>query len=110
VRELATAILADAGYHVLAAESGDQALAVANAEEQAIDLLLTDVIMPGTSGPELAERLAPLPTLFMSGYTGDAITRHGLVPAQRDLLDKPFTPNLLLSTIRQILDRGLLEA
>jgi two-component system, cell cycle sensor histidine kinase and response regulator CckA len=71
--------------------------------------LLTDVIMPGLSGRELAIRLAPLRpetrVIYMSGYTDDAITRHGVLEAGLVYIQKPFTPELLARKVREVLDR-----
>lgn len=108
VRRLATAALAKFGYVVLAASTGDEALKIADQQGDAIDLLLTDVIMPGISGPKLVttlrERSPQLKAVFMSGYTDDAVVRHGLLAADVAFLQKPFTPAGLAQKIRQVLD------
>ena len=110
VRRLATRVLTRSGYHVLAAAGGEQALEVAARFEGTIDLLMTDVVMPGMSGRELAEVLLPArPTmrlLYASGYTEDAIVRHGVSRLETAFLEKPFTPNALLQKVRQVLDAG----
>ena len=73
-----------------------------------IDALLTDVIMPNTSGPELASQLtsrfAHLKVLFMSGYTDDAVVRHGLLQADVAFIQKPYTPVALAQKLRAVLD------
>ena len=77
--------------------------------EQRIDLLLTDVVMPGGSGRELAEAMTRsqpgLPVVFMSGYTADVMLRQGIVHDEVMLLSKPFTADALADTIRKALDR-----
>jgi hypothetical protein len=106
VRSLARRVLARAGYRVLEAGGGRQALEVAAAHDGDIDLLLTDVVMPGGGGPRLAEAMARLRpstrVLFMSGYPGDSITHHGL-PLNVDLLAKPFAPATLLHRVADAL-------
>jgi signal transduction histidine kinase/ActR/RegA family two-component response regulator len=102
--------LEDKGYEVLAAAGGQEAIDLSRKHTGTIDLLLTDVIMPGMSGHELASRLVverpPLRTLYLSGYTPDFITRKGLPVDGMDLLPKPFTENALQDRIRQVLDQG----
>jgi two-component system cell cycle sensor histidine kinase/response regulator CckA len=111
VRTLAERILTGTcGYRVIEARSGDEALALAGHGPGAIDLLLTDVVMPGMSGFELAERLRArrpgLPVVYMSGYTGEAIAPGGVLPADVDLIEKPFTPETLARRVRAAIDRG----
>jgi two-component system cell cycle sensor histidine kinase/response regulator CckA len=109
VREVAGAVLRRRGYEVLPAEDGEQALAVAEQHAEAIDLLITDVVMPRMSGRQLVERLAErrpgLRVLFMSGYTDDAIVHHGVLEQGVEFLQKPLTPNALLKRVREVLDR-----
>jgi CheY-like chemotaxis protein len=97
-----------AGYVVLEAADAVEALAVASAHPGHIDLLVTDVIMPGPSGVELAARLKSTRTdvnvLFMSGYTDNAIVRNGLLADEAAFLQKPFTPHDLLRKVRQVLE------
>jgi CheY-like chemotaxis protein len=101
-------ILETAGYEVLAAPLPDQALALADSHEGRIDLLVTDVVMPGLSGPAVAERLAQkrpdLRILFISGYPKDVLERQTVLPQGTRLLGKPFSPRDLLATIQQVLD------
>ena len=108
VRELAARILRQRGYMVLEAEGGRRALEVAGAHDGTIHLLLTDVVMPDLSGPEVAQRLkAARPRtriLYMSGYTDDAILKHGAMDASTPFLQKPFTPWGLAARVRDALD------
>jgi CheY-like chemotaxis protein len=110
VRRLAAVVLQECGYHVLEAESGEQALAVSKTYPGPIDLVLTDVVMPGMSGAELATRLKVsrprLLTLYMSGYAGSAIGEHGVLGEGVGFLPKPFTPESLAGKVQQLLARG----
>ncbi len=109
LRELGQELLEDLGYAVLAAASGPEALALAAGTGRPIDLLLTDVVMPGMNGHELAERLREarpgLPVLYASGYTADAIAQHGVLAPGLDLIEKPFTAAALAARVRAALDR-----
>jgi PAS domain S-box-containing protein len=97
------------GYTVLEASGGAQALRVAQAHSGPIHLLVTDVVMPELGGRELAERLSALrpglKILYLSGYTDDAVVRHGVREAQTAFLQKPFTPGKLAAKIREVLDQ-----
>jgi len=108
VRRLAAASLRRFGYEVLAASSGDEALRLAAVHPETIRVMLTDVVMPGMSGPNLVlamrERFPHIRVVFMSGYTDDAVVRHGLLAAEVLFLQKPFTPAGLALKIRQVLD------
>jgi PAS domain S-box-containing protein len=105
LRQLLCLSLRQLGYMVLEAASGAAALAVV--EERPVDLLLTDVVMPGISGRELAahvvQRRPGTPVLFMSGYTSDVISRHGMLTPKVQLIEKPFTAQELAQRVRQLL-------
>jgi two-component system, cell cycle sensor histidine kinase and response regulator CckA len=112
VRAVTRQLLERNGYTVLEAADGPSALALVDSKDgQApIQLLLTDVIMPGMSGRELASqlkaRLPNLRVLYMSGYTDDAVVRHGMLEPGLAYLEKPFRPQTLLRKIRQTLREG----
>ena len=107
VRELARQYLETSGYKVIEASNGNEALELAANYKDPIHLLLTDVVMPGISGRELADRLSAIRPdvriLFMSGYTEQAVVHHGIVAADAILLQKPFTLGTLASKLREIL-------
>jgi len=107
VRAVACTILRRHGYHVLEASNGGEALRLSNDFSGDIDLLLTDVVMPHLSGRRLAEQLVPqrphLKVIFTSGYTDDAIIRHGVLDAGVAFVQKPFTPQALLRKVREVL-------
>jgi len=108
VRKLAREVLQSQGYTVLESSTGSEALRICQEHPGPIHLLLTDVVMPGLSGRETAERLIPLrpamKALYMSGYTDDAIVRHGVLEADTAFLHKPFTPEVLACKVREVLD------
>ncbi|MCC6751132.1 MAG: PAS domain S-box protein [Deltaproteobacteria bacterium] len=103
IRRLAERILGGAGYAVLSAASGTEALARLTEHARPVELLLCDVVMPGLSGPEVAEqvlaRYPEVPVLFMSGYADDVLHRHGVALENAPLLNKPFTPAELLEAV-----------
>lgn len=108
VRALARHVLQLHGYTVLEASQGDKALEIAEEYRGTIHLLVTDVVMPVMSGRQVAERLADIrpgtKILFLSGYTDDAVVRHGVLEAQVAFLQKPFTPGALAQKVREVLD------
>jgi len=110
VRSLTRRILERHGYTVLEAANGDEALAIFEREGGRIELVLTDVVMPGLRGPELVAELEGrrpgLPVLFMSGYADDDLVRRGVFPEHVAFLKKPFTHRDLLEIVRQHLERG----
>jgi two-component system, cell cycle sensor histidine kinase and response regulator CckA len=93
---------------VIPAEHGRAAMEIAAKEDGHIDLVLTDVVMPGMNGRGLVERLSGIrPTiksLYMSGYTDDDIIRRGFIEPSKSFLQKPFTSEALLQTVRKVLD------
>jgi two-component system cell cycle sensor histidine kinase/response regulator CckA len=97
------------GYKVLDAGSGAESIRIVEAYTGPIDLLVTDVVMPGMSGREVAEALRKrhpeLKVLYASGYTDDAVVRHGIVEATDAFLQKPFTPLSLARKVRSVLDK-----
>jgi PAS domain S-box-containing protein len=107
VRTLATAILESNGYTVLAAATGEQALQTAGNNDAPIDLLLTDVVMPGINGRQLYEQLlATMPSLrviYMSGYTDNVIAHKGIITPGLAFIQKPFSVKTLTGKIRQVL-------
>jgi PAS domain S-box-containing protein len=108
VRELAREYLEASGYTVLVAEDGEAALRIAKTHGAKIHLLLTDVVMPGMSGRELAQQIQILlpgtPIIYMSGYTDQAIVHHGILESDAVLLQKPFTLNILTRKLRQAIE------
>ena len=110
VRSIVLNVLLRQGYHVIPAQNGGEALLLAERHSGTIDLLLTDVVMPTMSGPELAKRLAAtrpdMKVLCMSGYTDDSIVRHGVLESGVAFIQKPITPTLLMTKVREVLDAG----
>ncbi len=108
VRAVTRESLRRRGYAVLVAPNAEAALEVSGGFDGRIALLLTDVVMPGMSGRALADRLASrrpeTKVLYMSGYTGDAIVQHGVLEPGLHYLQKPFTPDILATRVRQVLD------
>jgi DNA-binding NtrC family response regulator len=105
---LSRRILEQFGYRVLTASTPEDAFRLAEEQEGDIHLLLTDVILPEMNGKELKERIEAvrpgIKTLFMSGYTADAIARRGILEKGVDFLQKPFTLMSLARKVRQVLD------
>jgi CheY-like chemotaxis protein len=110
VRELAHRVLETHGYTVIEAQDGPEALQVAASYSGPIHLLLTDVVMPGLSGKQLASQLTltrtGLSVVFMSGYTEEAIAHNGVLVPGTELLEKPFRPSALVRKVREVLDMG----
>jgi CheY-like chemotaxis protein len=108
LRELAKRLLERRGYRVLLAANAEEALRLFE-RNASIDLVLTDVVMPGASGPELIRRLVEerpaLKVIYMSGYTDEAIAHHGVLDPGIAFLQKPFTSEALGRKIREVLDR-----
>ena len=110
VRGLTVDILKSKGYTVLDAEAGWEALGVCEKEKNPIDLILTDVVMPHMSGPELIEWLrkvrADFKVLYMTGYTDETIVQHGILEKGVNLIHKPFTIEKLERKVREVLDKN----
>jgi two-component system, cell cycle sensor histidine kinase and response regulator CckA len=110
VREVTTLVLRAAGYRVHVASSGEEAMAWLLAGGGPVDLVVTDVVMPGMGGSELASQVEVLRpgtrVLYVSGFTQDATLRHGVTGDGLEFLAKPFTPEKLRARVRAVLDRG----
>ncbi len=110
LRKLAQTFLEAGGFRVLSAESGERALEVMASFGETFDLLLTDVVMPGINGRVLAEQMLPrqpgMKVLYMSGYTDSFIAGHGVLDPGTHLLHKPFTEEILIRKVREVLDGG----
>jgi len=108
VRSFARELLESRGYEVLEAKGGHEALEVGGRYKKRIHLLLTDVVMPQMSGPELVKHLAPLhpetKVLYISGYADHAVVQHGLLDPSKVFLPKPFTADVLARKLREVLD------
>src|SRR3989442_838270 len=108
VRRLVSQILINAGYRVIEASQGNEAIRVCTESQSRIDLLLTDVVMPETSGKEVSDRVTEmrpgLKVLFMSGYTDEAIVHHGVLDSGVEFIQKPFTPASLARKVREVLE------
>jgi CheY-like chemotaxis protein len=111
VRALAREVLQRSGYTILEARHGLEALVVAEQFKGKIDLLVTDVVMPQMGGPELAKLLRDArpgtKVLYLSGYTDDAVFRHGLLEGETAFVQKPFAMAVLARKVREVLDREL---
>ena len=108
VRRFGERALTISGYTVLTAADGSEALQALERHGQPVDLLLTDVVMPGMSGRDLAQEVARRKmarrTLFISGYTDEAVGRHGILQPGLAFLNKPFSHETLARKIREVLD------
>jgi two-component system, cell cycle sensor histidine kinase and response regulator CckA len=115
IRSAVSRMLARQGYTVLTAANAEDALTVLDQRDGELDLVLTDVVMPGISGPALVERLAAhageqgqqVRALFMSGYPRSHITRENILEPGTELLEKPFSLEQLAARVRAVLDRGV---
>jgi CheY-like chemotaxis protein len=110
VRTLAQTILKRNGYNVLEAENGEEALRVVEEQKgKPINLMLTDLIMPRMNGRELSEHLKPMlpaiKVIYMSGYTDEAVSEHGMLAPGIEYIQKPFPPDALVKKVRSVLDR-----
>jgi PAS domain S-box-containing protein len=109
LREMIVEILTASGYRVLEAGTAEHALQVAQGHQGPIQLLLTDMVMPGMSGADLANAVRRVRrearVLFMSGYTDDVMIQRGILPEEASLLQKPFASDALLRKVRETLDR-----
>jgi PAS domain S-box-containing protein len=109
VRVMTRVILERSGYHVIEAATPDEARRLFREHAETIDLLITDVVMPGSHGPalykQLVEHHGPLKVLYMSGYTDDEIIHAGRLERGVNFIEKPFTAQKLTEKIREILDR-----
>ncbi|MBW2738864.1 MAG: response regulator [Deltaproteobacteria bacterium] len=107
LRKLAQKALLQHGYKLLVAEDGEDALKVCKEYDGQIDLMITDVVMPKMGGREAADRLQPLypqmKVIYMSGYTNNAIVRHGVLSPELNFLEKPFTPEGMARKVREVL-------
>jgi CheY-like chemotaxis protein len=110
LRKLVKTYLDSAGFRVFSAESGEAALELSTRIGVTLDLLLTDVVMPGMNGRALAEHLLSrqpgMKVLYMSGYTDTFIAGHGVLDPGMHLLHKPFTEEVFLRKVREVLDVG----
>ena len=110
LRELACEFLQSSGYTVLEAANGPEAIEISNRHAGPIHLLMTDAVMPGMSGRELAQRLQghrpEMKVLYVSGYTDDVVLRNGLLEPDRAFLQKPFTRDALMHKVRAVLEGG----
>ncbi|HEX2709898.1 MAG TPA: response regulator, partial [Candidatus Deferrimicrobium sp.] len=110
LRNLCVQILEQLGYRVLQGSNGTEAIAKAQAYGDRIDLLLTDVVMPGMNGSELATQLVlhnpEMKVLFTSGYTEDVISHHGVLAEGVSFIGKPYTPSALARKVREELDKA----
>jgi two-component system cell cycle sensor histidine kinase/response regulator CckA len=108
LRQVTRRMLESAGYTVLVAASGEEAMLALDRHTEPVHLVITDVVMPGMSGRTLAERLSqtrqPMKVLYMSGYTDDVVVRHGVLDEGVPFVSKPFTGGELIRKVREVLD------
>jgi DNA-binding response OmpR family regulator len=107
LRQLARRVLTSSGFTVLEAACGEHAEQLSRIHAGAIDLLLTDVVMPGGSGHEVASRICSergeTRVLYMSGYPDDTVAHHGVINAGMSFLQKPFSPDRLVEKVKEVL-------
>jgi CheY-like chemotaxis protein len=112
VRTLITVALESYGYRVMGASGAEEATALAAQAGGSIDLLMTELVMPGTTGAELAETLAAadpaLKVLFTSAYPADTVVRHGVTGGRAGFIEKPYSPDDLARKVREVLDQDTL--
>jgi two-component system, cell cycle sensor histidine kinase and response regulator CckA len=108
VRSMARSVLASQGYQVLEAPNGTEALLQASLYQAPLHLLVTDVVMPGMNGPQLAQAVKEshpeIKVLFLSGFTDEALAAHGLLDIGPPFLKKPYAPDELTQKVREVLD------
>lgn len=109
VRQLICRILESSGYKIIEAADGQEALSICRAQNLKVDLLITDVVMPEMSGHELAKKLIEdypeMKIVYMSGYTNDIVTRHGITKDRANFIQKPFSPEELTRKVHQLLNK-----
>jgi CheY-like chemotaxis protein len=110
IRRFAVRALSRRGYQILQAGDGEEALALLKDYSGPLHMLLTDVVMPKMDGRQLAQallqRFPAMRVLYTSGYTDDAIVRHGILQAEVSFMSKPYVPLTLLRRVREVLDRA----
>ena len=110
VRRLAVDILGNQGYTILEAIDGEEALLIWEEHKKPVHLILTDIVMPNMSGPQLIERLKQIrndfKVLYMTGYTDEVIVHHGILDKGVNLINKPFTIEKLARKVREVLDKN----
>jgi len=110
VRGVTIRALEGSGYQVIPAASGEEALAIARQPGRRLDMVVTDVVMPGMTGREVVDMLRRslpnIPALFVSGYPQDVIAQRGVLDSGVEFLPKPFTPSTLVARVRAMLDTG----
>jgi PAS domain S-box-containing protein len=111
VRSMVRRILESRSYEILEARDGEEAMSVAKGHAGELDLILSDVVIPGVSGPEIVAQVqqhyGDTRTLFMSGYTDHAVLRDRILSAGANFIQKPFAPNALANKVREVLDAPL---
>lgn len=113
VRSLASVVLRQHGYKVMEAASAEAAERILHSDHESIDLVLSDIVLSGMSGPQLSEKLRKtrpdiqMRFMFMSGYADDAVIRHGILETEVAFIQKPFTPDGLARKVRETLDSSL---